>query len=174
MTVYSNPGTPGALVSFKPRYENWIGGEWVKPVKGQYFEDISPVNGKPFAEVARGTAEDIELALDAAHRAAPAWGKTSGAERAAVLNTIADIIDANLELLSVAETCSIRLIAAESLPSAETAVIETFHTSRSSPTPVDRKSARSAAPCAGRAGQPNRTRIMCGVSQVRSRTSARK
>ena len=104
MTVYSNPGTPGALVSFKPRYENWIGGEWVKPVKGQYFEDISPVNGKPFAEVARGTAEDIELALDAAHRAAPAWGKTSGAERAAVLNTIADIIDANLELLSVAET----------------------------------------------------------------------
>ena len=104
MTVYSNPGTPGALVSFKPRYENWIGGEWVKPVKGQYFEDISPVNGKPFAEVARGTAEDIELALDAAHRAAPAWGKTSGAERAAVLNKIADIIDANLELLSVAET----------------------------------------------------------------------
>ncbi|HSP52822.1 MAG TPA: aldehyde dehydrogenase family protein [Cryobacterium sp.] len=104
MTVYSNPGTPGALVTFKPRYENWIGGEWVKPVKGQYFEDISPVNGKPFAEVARGTAEDIELALDAAHRAAPAWGKTSSTERAAVLNQIADIIDANLELLSVAET----------------------------------------------------------------------
>ncbi|TFD33430.1 aldehyde dehydrogenase family protein [Cryobacterium cryoconiti] len=104
MTVYSNPGTPGALVTFKPRYENWIGGEWVKPVKGQYFEDISPVNGKPFAEVARGTAEDIELALDAAHRAAPAWGKTSSTERAAVLNRIADIIDANLELLSVAET----------------------------------------------------------------------
>jgi aldehyde dehydrogenase len=104
MTVYSNPGTPGALVTFKPRYENWIGGEWVKPVKGQYFEDISPVNGKPFAEVARGTAEDIELALDAAHKAAPAWGKTSSTERAAVLNKIADIIDANLELLSVAET----------------------------------------------------------------------
>ncbi|TFD16007.1 aldehyde dehydrogenase [Cryobacterium sp. TMT1-21] len=104
MTVYSNPGTPGALVTFKPRYENWIGGEWVKPVQGQYFEDISPVNGKPFAEVARGTAEDIELALDAAHRAAPAWGKTSSTERAAILNKIADIIDANLELLSVAET----------------------------------------------------------------------
>ncbi len=104
MTVYSNPGTPGALVTFKPRYENWIGGEWVKPVRGQYFEDISPVNGKPFAEVARGTAEDIELALDAAHKAAPAWGKTSGTERAAILNKIADIIDANLDLLSVAET----------------------------------------------------------------------
>ncbi|HSP75979.1 MAG TPA: aldehyde dehydrogenase family protein [Cryobacterium sp.] len=104
MTVYSNPGTPGALVTFKPRYENWIGGEWVKPVKGQYFADISPVNGKPFAEVARGTAEDIELALDAAHKAAPAWGRTSSTERAAVLNKIADIIDANLELLGVAET----------------------------------------------------------------------
>ncbi len=104
MTAYSNPGTPGALVTFKPRYENWIGGEWVKPVRGQYYEDISPVNGRPFAEVARGIAEDIELALDAAHSAAPAWGKTSSTERAAVLNKIADIIDANLDLLSVAET----------------------------------------------------------------------
>jgi hypothetical protein len=67
MTIYAAPGTSGAKVTFKPRYEHWIGGEWVKPVKGQYFEDISSVNGKPFAEVARGTAEDIEAALDAAH-----------------------------------------------------------------------------------------------------------
>lgn len=104
MTIYAAPGTPDAKVTFKPRYEHWIGGEWVKPVKGEYFEDISPVNGKPFAEVARGTAEDIEAALDAAHRAAPAWGKTSTTERAAVLNRIADVIDANLELLAVAET----------------------------------------------------------------------
>ena len=104
MTVYAAPGTPDAKVSFKPRYEHWIGGEWVAPVKGQYFEDISPVNGKPFAEVARGTAEDIDAALDAAHKAAPAWGKTSTTERAAVLNRIADVIDANLELLAVAET----------------------------------------------------------------------
>ena len=104
MTVYAVPGTPGSKVSFKSRYENWIGGEWVAPVKGQYFEDITPVTGKPFAEVARGTAEDIELALDAAHKAAPAWGKTSATERAAVLNRIADKIDANLELLAVAET----------------------------------------------------------------------
>jgi aldehyde dehydrogenase len=104
MTVYSAPGTPDSKVAFKPRYENWIGGEWVKPVKGQYFEDISPVTGKAFAEVARGTAEDIELALDAAHKAAPAWGKTSPTTRAAVLNKIADIIDANVELLAVAET----------------------------------------------------------------------
>ncbi len=104
MTVYAAPGTQGALIDFAPRYEHFIGGEWVKPVKGGYFENISPVNGKAFTEVARGTAEDIELALDAAHKAAPAWGRKSAAERAAVLNRIADIIDANLELLAVAET----------------------------------------------------------------------
>jgi len=104
MTVYAAPGTKDSLVTFKPRYEHWIGGGWVKPVKGEYFEDISPVNGKPFAEVARGTAEDIEAALDAAEKAAPAWGKTSATERAAVLNRIADVIDANLEMLAVAET----------------------------------------------------------------------
>ncbi len=104
MTVYAPPGSPDCAVQFKSRYEHWIGGEWVKPVKGMYFEDISPVNGKPFAEVARGTAEDIEAALDAAHKAAPAWGRASTTERAAVLNRIADVIDANLELLAVAET----------------------------------------------------------------------
>lgn len=104
MTVYAAPGSPDCKVVFKPRYEHWIGGEWVAPVKGQYFDDISPVDGKPFAEVARGTAEDIEAALDAAHKAAPAWGRASTTERAAVLNRIADVIDANLELLAVAET----------------------------------------------------------------------
>ncbi|MEC5199010.1 aldehyde dehydrogenase [Arthrobacter sp. PL16] len=104
MTVYAQPGQDGSKVSFKPRYENWIGGEWVAPIKGQYFENISPVTGKAFCEVARGTSEDIDLALDAAHKAAPAWGKTSVAERAAVLNRVADRIDANLELLAVAET----------------------------------------------------------------------
>ncbi|HBS73615.1 MAG TPA: aldehyde dehydrogenase, partial [Microbacterium sp.] len=104
MTIYAAPGTKDANVTFKPRYENWIGGGWVKPVKGQYFENISPVTGKAFTEVARGTAEDIELALDAAHKAAPSWGKTSTAERAAILNKIADVIDANLEMLAVAET----------------------------------------------------------------------
>jgi aldehyde dehydrogenase len=104
MTVYAAPGTAGALIEFKPRYEHFIGGEWVKPAGGAYFEDISPVNGKPFAEVARGTAADIDAALDAAHRAAPAWGRTSTAHRAAVLNAIADRIDANRELLAVAET----------------------------------------------------------------------
>ncbi|WP_043436369.1 aldehyde dehydrogenase family protein, partial [Arthrobacter sp. I3] len=104
MTVYAQPGTEGSKVTFKDRYENWIGGEWVAPVKGQYFENITPVTGKVFCEVARGTAEDIELALDAAHKIAPSWGKTSVAERAAILNKIADRIDENLEMLAVAES----------------------------------------------------------------------
>ena len=104
MTVYANPGTDGSVVSYKSRYENWIGGEWVAPVKGRYFENPSPVNGRTFCEVARSGAEDIELALDAAHAAAPAWGKTSVAERAQVLNKIADRIEANLEMLAVGET----------------------------------------------------------------------
>jgi aldehyde dehydrogenase len=104
MTVYAQPGTEGSKLSFKPRYENWIGGEWVPPVKGGYFENVSPVNGKVFCEVARGTAEDIDLALDAAHKAAPSWGKTSVAERAQMLNRIADRIEENLEMLAVAET----------------------------------------------------------------------
>ncbi|WP_434993487.1 acetaldehyde dehydrogenase ExaC [Arthrobacter sp. Ld5] len=104
MTVYAQPGQDGSKVSFKPRYENWIGGEWVPPIKGQYFENISPVTGKAFCEVARGTAEDIELALDAAHKAAPSWGRTSAADRAQVLNRIADRMEENLEMLAVADT----------------------------------------------------------------------
>ncbi|HEY7814367.1 MAG TPA: aldehyde dehydrogenase family protein, partial [Nakamurella sp.] len=90
MTVYAAPGQPGSKVSFKPRYENFIGGEWTPPVKGQYFENVTPVTGQVFTEVARSTAEDIDLALDAAHNAAPSWGKTSVAERANILNKIAD------------------------------------------------------------------------------------
>lgn len=70
MAVYANPGQPGSVVSFKPRYENFIGGEYVAPVKGQYFENPTPITGENFTEVARGTAEDIEKALDAAHGAA--------------------------------------------------------------------------------------------------------
>src|SRR6195952_1428636 len=104
MTVYAQPGTEGSVVSYRPRYDNWIGGEWVAPVKGRYFENPSPVNGKTFCEVARSGAEDIELALDAAHAAAPAWGKTSVAERAVILNKIADRIEQNLEMLAVGET----------------------------------------------------------------------
>ncbi|MEX5300324.1 aldehyde dehydrogenase family protein [Kocuria sp. CPCC 205292] len=103
-TVYAQPGTEGSKVSFKPRYEHWIGGQWVPPVQGRYFENISPVNGKPFTEVARGTAEDIDAALDAAWAAAPAWGRTPVAERALVLHRIADRMEQNLEMLAVAET----------------------------------------------------------------------
>jgi aldehyde dehydrogenase len=102
--TYVPPNQDGAIVKFRSRYENYIGGEWVKPVKGQYFQDITPVNGKPFCEVARSTAEDVELALDAAHKAKGAWGKTSPTERAIILNKIADRIEQNLEKLAVAES----------------------------------------------------------------------
>ncbi|GEB63088.1 aldehyde dehydrogenase [Sinomonas atrocyanea] len=104
MTVYAFPGTEGSKVTFKDRYENYIGGEWVAPVGGEYFENITPVTGKVICEVARSQAADIELALDAAHKAAPGWGKTSVAERALILHRIADRIEENLELLAVAET----------------------------------------------------------------------
>ena len=104
MTVYSAPGTEGSVASYDSRYENWIGGQWVAPVKGRYFENPSPVNGRTFTEIAQSTSEDIDLALDAAHKAAPAWGKTSPAERANILNRIADRMEANLEKLAVLET----------------------------------------------------------------------
>lgn len=104
MVIYASPGSSDSLVTFKPRYEHYIGGDWVAPVKGNYFENVTPVTGQVFTEVARGTAEDIEAALDAAHKAAPAWGKTSPAERAVILNKIADRIEENLEMLAVAET----------------------------------------------------------------------
>ncbi|MBI43180.1 aldehyde dehydrogenase family protein [Marinobacter lutaoensis] len=102
--IYAQPGKDGSVVSFKSRYENYIGGEWVPPVKGQYFENITPVTGEVICEVPRSTAEDIDLALDAAHKAAPAWGKTSVQERSSILLKIADRIEANLEKLAVAET----------------------------------------------------------------------
>jgi acyl-CoA reductase-like NAD-dependent aldehyde dehydrogenase len=104
MSVYAKPGTEGSVMSFESRYDNWIGGQWTPPVKGQYFENPSPVDGKTFCEVARSTAEDIELALDAAHKAAPQWGKVSVAERSLVLLRIADRLEENLEKVAVAET----------------------------------------------------------------------
>ncbi|WGX97349.1 aldehyde dehydrogenase family protein [Nocardioides sp. L-11A] len=104
MTVYAAPGQPDSLVAVESRYGHFIGGQWVDPIKGDYFENVSPVNGKAFTEIARGTAEDVEAALDAAHAAAPAWGRTSPAERANVLNRIADRIEENLAALAVAET----------------------------------------------------------------------
>ncbi|AWO74663.1 MULTISPECIES: aldehyde dehydrogenase [Geobacillus] len=102
--IYAQPGQPGALVTFKKRYENFIGGKWVPPVDGEYFENISPVTGQAYCEVPRSRAADIELALDAAHAAKDAWGRTSPAERARILNKIADRMEENLEMLAVAET----------------------------------------------------------------------
>ena len=102
--IYADPNTDGAVIDFKPQYENFIGGEWVAPVKGEYFENISPVSGKTVCKIPRSTDEDIEKALDAAHAAKSAWGKTSPAERANILLKIADRIEENLEKLAVAET----------------------------------------------------------------------
>lgn len=102
--VYAFPNTEGSLVTFKEKYDNYINGKWTAPVKGQYFDNVTPVTGKNFTQIARSTSEDIELALDAAHAAKDAWGKTSVAERAVILNKIADRMEENLEMLAVAET----------------------------------------------------------------------
>ena len=102
--IYAHPNQAGAKVQFKGKYGNFINGEWAEPVKRQYFENISPVIGQPFCDIPRSTAEDIEMALDAAHLAKDKWGKTSPAERALLLNKIADMMEQNLEMLAVAET----------------------------------------------------------------------
>ncbi|WP_457787343.1 acetaldehyde dehydrogenase ExaC [Pseudomonas sp. PL-6] len=102
--IYAKPGTPGAVVSLKPRYGNYIGGEFVAPLSGQYFSNTSPVDASVIAEFPRSNAADIDRALDAAHAAADAWGRTSVQERSHILLKIADRIEANLELLAVAET----------------------------------------------------------------------
>ena len=91
-------------IAIRDRYDNFIGGKWVAPVKGQYFTNTSPINGQPLCEIARSTAEDIDLALDAAHKAKDAWGKTSPAARAAVLLKIADRMEENLRTLALVET----------------------------------------------------------------------
>src|SRR3954453_16664028 len=104
MAKYAPPGTEGSVVSFKPRYDHFIGGEYVAPAKGEYCENPTPVTGETFTEVARGTADDIEKALDGAEKAAPAWGKTSVGERAGLLMKMADRIEANLEKIAIAES----------------------------------------------------------------------
>ncbi len=91
-------------VVWRSRYENFIGGNWVPPVGGEYFVNISPITGKPIAEIARGQAADIELALDAAHKAKDAWGHTSATERSNILNKIADRMEQNLNILALAES----------------------------------------------------------------------
>jgi aldehyde dehydrogenase len=103
-TTYDAPGEAGSPVALEDRYKNFIGGEWIAPTTGEYRENLTPSTGEPFCEVAQSSADDIELALDAAHAAKDEWGARSPAERAAVLNEVADAIDDSLEMLAVAES----------------------------------------------------------------------
>jgi len=102
--TYAPPGLAGSPVPLKERYDNFIGGRWVAPTKGEYSVDVTPATGKSITEVPRSTAADVELALDAAHAAKTAWAETSTTARSRVLNAIADVIDANREMLAVAES----------------------------------------------------------------------
>jgi aldehyde dehydrogenase len=102
--IYPFPGQPGAKVQYKEKYDNFIGGKWVAPVSGEYFDVFTPITGKVYTKAARSGAADVELALDAAHSAADKWGKTAVAERSNILLKIADRLEANLELLAYAET----------------------------------------------------------------------
>jgi aldehyde dehydrogenase len=102
--AFSTLNNLGIKSPFKEKYDNFIGGKWIKPVDGKYFENITPISGKPFCEVARSNEKDIELALDAAHAAKDAWGKTSTTDRANILLKIADVMEKNLETISLAET----------------------------------------------------------------------
>ena len=105
---------------FKSRYENFVGGQWTPPVGGEYFANSSPIDGNDFCEVPRSKAADIELALDAAHKAAPTWTTTAVAERSSLLLKIADRMEQNLERLAAVETWdngkSIRETLAADLP----------------------------------------------------------
>ena len=102
--LYALPNTAGAKVAYKAQYDNFIGGKFVPPVKGEYFNVITPITGQAYTLCARSTAEDVELALDAAHAAADKWGRTDAATRSNILLKIADRIEQNLELLAYAET----------------------------------------------------------------------
>jgi len=102
--TYAAPGSPGSPVDLKPRYENFIGGHWVPPTTGKYRENVTPSTGHAFCEVAESGPDDVELALDAAHAAKDDWAQRSPTERAAVLNAVADAMEANLEMLAVAES----------------------------------------------------------------------
>jgi aldehyde dehydrogenase len=102
--TYEAPGREGSPVELKARYDNFIGGHWIAPINGKYAENLTPATGEPFTEVPCSSAEDIELALDAAHAAKDAWAETSTTDRSRVLNQIADAIEENQEMLAVAES----------------------------------------------------------------------
>jgi aldehyde dehydrogenase len=93
-----------ARPAFKARYDNFIGGKWVAPVDGEYFDNTSPIDGKPFTQVARSNYKDVELALDAAHKAFPSWSRSSATERSNMLLKIADVVEKNLDYLAAVET----------------------------------------------------------------------
>ena len=101
--LYANPNTENSPVQFREKYDNFINGEWVAPIDGEYFDNPSPTNGKIICQVARSKAADIEIALDAAHAAKDAWGKTSVTERSNILLKLADSMEANLEKIAIAE-----------------------------------------------------------------------
>ncbi|MEU6849411.1 aldehyde dehydrogenase family protein [Actinacidiphila alni] len=101
---YAPPGAKDSLVHVSPRYENFIGGKWEAPTTGTYTPDLSPATAEPFCDVPKSGPQDIELALDAAHAAKGKWAEKSSAERAAVLNAVADAMDAHREELAVAES----------------------------------------------------------------------
>ncbi|MFZ1880903.1 MAG: aldehyde dehydrogenase family protein [Gaiellaceae bacterium] len=104
VATYATPGETDSPVELKSRYENFIGGQWVAPVNGEYSENVSPATGESFTTVPRSSAEDVELALDAAHAAKDAWADASATERSRVLNKVADVIEENVELLAIAES----------------------------------------------------------------------
>ena len=99
-----HPGKLSDTVSFRPRYGNYIGGKWVEPASGQYFENVTPITGKTFCEIPRSNAQDIDRALDAAHAARESWGHTSPTHRAIIMNQIAQRMEDNLDMLALAET----------------------------------------------------------------------
>ena len=101
--LYDYPNTENSPVKFREKYDNFINGEWTPPVDGEYFDNPSPVDGKIICQIARSKAADIEKALDAAHAAKDAWGKTSVTERSNILLKLADGIEANLENIAIAE-----------------------------------------------------------------------
>ena len=102
--LYAYPNTEKSPVQFRKKYDNFINGEWIAPVDGEYFDNSSPIDGKIFCQVARSKEADVEAALDAAHAAKDAWGKTSVTERSNMLLKLADGIEANLEAIAIAES----------------------------------------------------------------------
>ncbi|MBF4488911.1 aldehyde dehydrogenase family protein [Psychrobacter sp. N25K4-3-2] len=102
--LYAYPNTENSPVQFREKYDNFINGEWVAPINGEYFDNSSPIDGKTFCQIARSKEADVEAALDAAHAAKDAWGKTSVTERSNMLLKLADGIEANLEAIAIAES----------------------------------------------------------------------